>query len=181
MKIYSNGNMIEAGCGGVTMEQVDEAIDAKLDAYTPLDVYSTEEQRIGTWIDGKPLYRRVVEGTTGSGDGQHTVLPGILSSDTEMKIMIGTLIDRHGTAIHSGYYSGSSGYRFNLLYLSGNLYDNIGGDGFYNRPFIALLEYTKTTDKATIELPALLANISDDVTPIQTTATTSVEFKNEEV
>lgn len=25
------------------------------------EVYSTEEQRIGTWIDGKPLYRKVVE------------------------------------------------------------------------------------------------------------------------
>ena len=25
-----------------------------------LDVYSTTEQRIGTWIDGKPIYRKVV-------------------------------------------------------------------------------------------------------------------------
>ena len=24
------------------------------------EVYSTEEQRIGTWIDGKPLYRKVI-------------------------------------------------------------------------------------------------------------------------
>lgn len=45
---------------GVTMEQVNSAIDTKLDAYTPEEVYSTEETRIGTWIDGKPLYRKVV-------------------------------------------------------------------------------------------------------------------------
>lgn len=26
-----------------------------------VDVYSTEEKRIGTWIDGKPLYRKVCQ------------------------------------------------------------------------------------------------------------------------
>ena len=29
-----------------------------------LDKYSTDEQRIGTWIDGKPIYRKVID--TGS-------------------------------------------------------------------------------------------------------------------
>lgn len=28
--------------------------------------YSTTERRIGTWIDGKPLYEKVITGTTGS-------------------------------------------------------------------------------------------------------------------
>lgn len=30
------------------------------------EVYSTEEQVIGTWIDGKPLYRKVVQFTIGN-------------------------------------------------------------------------------------------------------------------
>lgn len=34
-----------------------------------LDVYSTTEQRIGTWIDGKPLYRQVLSGDTIPADG----------------------------------------------------------------------------------------------------------------
>ena len=29
------------------------------------DVYSSEEQEIGTWIDGKPLYRKVITLTSG--------------------------------------------------------------------------------------------------------------------
>lgn len=29
--------------------------------------YSTAEKRVGTWIDGKPLYRKVLTGTTPSG------------------------------------------------------------------------------------------------------------------
>lgn len=28
------------------------------------EIYSTEEIKIGTWIDGKPLYRKVIESTT---------------------------------------------------------------------------------------------------------------------
>ena len=28
--------------------------------------YSTDEKIVGTWIDGKPLYQRVVIGTTGN-------------------------------------------------------------------------------------------------------------------
>lgn len=28
------------------------------------DIYSTEEQRIGTWIDGKPIYRKTIIDTT---------------------------------------------------------------------------------------------------------------------
>lgn len=45
----------------MTLEQVQEAIDNKLTNYTPQEVYSTEETRIGTWIDGKPLYRKVYD------------------------------------------------------------------------------------------------------------------------
>ena len=30
--------------------------------------YSTDEQIIGTWIDGKPLYRKVIEGTLSAPD-----------------------------------------------------------------------------------------------------------------
>lgn len=43
MKIVINGEAVEVPGGGSAGE-----------------VYSTEETRIGTWIDGKPLYRRVI-------------------------------------------------------------------------------------------------------------------------
>lgn len=44
MKIIINGEAVEIGG-----EQAQ-------------DVYSTEEKRIGTWVDGKPLYRKVYIG-----------------------------------------------------------------------------------------------------------------------
>ena len=47
---------------GVTMDQVNTAIQDAVADIQPQEVYSTEETRIGTWIDGKPLYRKVFVG-----------------------------------------------------------------------------------------------------------------------
>ena len=38
------------------------------------DVYSTNETVIGTWIDGKPLYRRYFNFTTGSKSGNQYIM-----------------------------------------------------------------------------------------------------------
>lgn len=110
------------------------------------EVYDGQERVIGTWF-GRPLYRRVFEGTTGSGDGQHLVLSHILdSSNVCVKRVEGTIFDANGGVEHSGYLAVNDGHRFNLLYFAGNLYDNVGGKSFLARPFIAWLEYTKTTN-----------------------------------
>lgn len=50
----------------VTLEYTkttDTASDSKV-PFEPLTEYSTEERMIGYWIDGKPLYRRVIELTS---------------------------------------------------------------------------------------------------------------------
>lgn len=44
------------------------------------EIYSTEEVRIGTWIDGKPLYRRVIEGITPSSSGSSEYVANFGSS-----------------------------------------------------------------------------------------------------
>ena len=51
---------------GVLGNVVNEKTDSSKDTYScdyinELNTYSTEEQRIGTWIDGKPLYRKTIE------------------------------------------------------------------------------------------------------------------------
>lgn len=52
----------------ITETKVDEKIAsvATGGSGSTLDNYSTEEQIVGTWIDGKPIYRRVVEFTFSS-------------------------------------------------------------------------------------------------------------------
>lgn len=39
------------------LDKVNQSVDEKISANK--DQYSTSERKIGTWIDGKPLYRRV--------------------------------------------------------------------------------------------------------------------------
>lgn len=49
------------------------------------NIYSTEERRVGTWIDGKPLYRKVVD--LGSGDiSEAQIQTGIINMDSVIRI-----------------------------------------------------------------------------------------------
>lgn len=100
--------------------------------------YSTEEQVVGTWIDGKPLYRKVVTGTT----------KNVVSGEIDTKIGI-TNVD---TVI--SYSANVDGwiitYLTRLINMSGTLRLDImnqGSDsGFSVKPFKCIVEYTKTTD-----------------------------------
>lgn len=51
--------------GGVVAEVVNTQTESDTDVYScnyinNLNAYSTEEKRVGTWIDGKPLYSKIV-------------------------------------------------------------------------------------------------------------------------
>lgn len=50
--------------------------------------YSTEEQVIGKWIDGKPVYRKVVTGTVPKSDYYPTVATGITNLDEVVSISL---------------------------------------------------------------------------------------------
>ena len=104
MKIAINGEILEVSGGGLpegtvaikplTKAEYDALTDDEKQADvayaitddagssdgssgTSEEIYSTEETRIGTWIDGKPLYRRVFEVTTPSGTSWGQVVPPI--------------------------------------------------------------------------------------------------------
>ena len=53
MKIVINGESVEVNGDAVPQDSSGGG-----------EVYSTEETRIGTWIDGKPLYRKTLVGTS---------------------------------------------------------------------------------------------------------------------
>ena len=52
MSVYHNGQKVLNNITSVNEEAMKEI--AK-------EVYSTEEQVVGTWIDGKPIYRKVID------------------------------------------------------------------------------------------------------------------------
>lgn len=136
------------------------------------EVYSTEETQIGTWIDGKPLYRKVVQSTFASASSTWQVISPPIASAVMQKISAyfrfpgGSFesiptVDSKSVATRIMYNPGGG------VQLSSNQKDWIGSD------IIIILEYTKTANLATVDQSAVLS------TP--TTATTTGAGHIEEV
>lgn len=121
------------------------------------EIYSTEETRIGTWIDGKPLYRMVAtfQGpiNAASGYGTFYTLPDSMNYDYIQ--YYGWI--RKGTTTtpinYNNYYSGA-GASFAYSILIGNNFGmRVGpGDDITSGNVTVIFEYTKTTDTATQEV-----------------------------
>ena len=49
------------------------------------EIYSTEEQIVGTWIDGKPIYKKTINFTT-TAVGKHTITHNISDLENVIKV-----------------------------------------------------------------------------------------------
>lgn len=124
-----------------------------------LDVYSTEETRIGTWVDGKPLYRKtfINVGTQKNTLSQYYV-PGTkkddLNVDKMVKVQYGVendifvnkafpypLIGNSGIAVLSPSWSSVLGAFLDNI-NENNQHISVQIENLY-----LVLEYTKTTDE----------------------------------
>mgnify|MGYP004511167017 FL=1 len=119
-------------------------VNSQLSKKSYSNIYSSEEVVIGTWIDGRPIYRKVVSGTTKS----QTVAfsnPGVTSGDN--------LIDYYGVVKASDNNWGNINYNghINLFWSTPNsdLRWYITYNSFENRPFRLVVEYVKSTDEVT--------------------------------
>lgn len=115
--------------------------DANTALHDQGEVYSTQETRIGTWIDGKPLYRKVLETRSLSGSG-----------------VIGTIGDdktpvRLECYITDAQNDWSAADQVGIMWIgkNGNVSYNPNGANRQNRPMILILEYTKTNDQGVSE------------------------------
>lgn len=148
MKIYSNGKTLEVS------------------SCASQNIYSTEEQVIGRWIDGKPLYRKVFVTKTPANQANNISI--ISTSDIPIDYLVSNrgfvAVDRDSENANAYSilpipflntdhtitvdWNIEAGIRMNFK----TSYLSILGD----QPLIIIAEYTKTTDQATIELPAAL-------------------------
>jgi len=105
------------------------------------NVYSTEETVCGTWIDGKPIYRKVITGTLAAESGISIVFASVPELNIDRLINLsGNVIDNQNitqitlqtsynrtdglfTAINMGYYSQDKAIKYHLIskdkYLAG--------------------------------------------------------------
>lgn len=145
------------------------------------EVYSTEETRVGTWIDGKPLYRRVFQVTSPSSENTDT---SILSLDENISVksidgmLTTTPSDGSVSPVNFGHNSGAMCACWFKQPLH-CIYMRVGVAVQTNRPVELYLEYTKTTDQATIQLnDDHLMSIVNETVPMSMPVTMS---NNEEV
>lgn len=110
------------------------------------NIYSTEETIVGAWIDGKPIYRRACFTSLDLQAINQWVVAGIAIDDIDRCI--------HGSVLTE--------YGENSLIIIGNNVTTNQGIEVYTTTstgpiFCIILEYTKTTDTATIEIPSATA------------------------
>lgn len=117
----------------------------------PSNVYSTEEKRIGTWIDGKPLYQITVHMTspstvnTGTSYGYDLSNIGLSISNLDLKSMEGFLIGPapiyHRRSINFSFGHGTNDV---ATYFHDNaIYVTVSHTAYLNCDMYITLKYTK--------------------------------------
>ena len=109
--------------------------------------YSTEEQIVGTWIDGKPLYQKTITGTMPSTTGTFTK-HYIDVENMEMAYVYDGYCKYSDSAYapmgYTNYYS------FDVSITDSCVTINNSQSQYLSKPFVCTIRYTKTTDAATI-------------------------------
>ena len=104
--------------------------------------YDTNEQVIGTWINGKPLYQKTITFTSNAGSGWTDYVHGIPNIDKRVEV-VGYVTDGSGNIYTAGTNSVSNmGFALSDTYVSfytSNSY-------FGSQDVIATIKYTKNTD-----------------------------------
>lgn len=115
-----------------------------------MNTYSTSETIVGTWLDGKPIYRRKITGTTATPASNGTWTNCYINFDHDVDVFVksyGSLVDNDGNTIsipmvHTNnrlleLYPNKANKQVNLV----NTSVNWGG-----KTATIFIEYTKTTD-----------------------------------
>ena len=113
------------------------------DIPSTLDIYSTEEKVIGTWIDGKPIYRKVLSSTTISGSNVDITLPSNIDFMSIDKVEI----KASNFSFFSDRYTNASDL-IQIFKANSTTLRVVLGDAWKSgfKSAIIVIEYTKTTD-----------------------------------
>lgn len=120
------------------------------------EIYSEEETVIGAWIDGKPLYRKVIEFPKSSvTNNAQLSLTSYIPDLDEVVMSHGYLVDKNidGNGANRicpvpAVDLPDAWFRYEVDRVNGVSISR-SGSIFTGYPFRIVLEYTKTTDEAT--------------------------------
>lgn len=128
--IKYDGNSIPQG-----YEQIDE-----------LPTYSTTETVCGTWINNKPIYRKVMSVTTPNNTGSWTDVGETLNNIDEVTKIGGVFYGSDGRAMNLEF--AQSGWEMSISYnpSTNHIQLYVGRNSWENKNAYVIIEYTKTTD-----------------------------------
>lgn len=108
--------------------------------------YSTSEQIIGIWTDGKPLYRCVISTTTPSNNSDTVV--EVLPNTFLVKRIDGEIHQSPNNFMSVNYYYSASNYAATYYQYSPypGIHMQVYGVSVQGKPCEIIIEYTKTTD-----------------------------------
>lgn len=136
------------------------------------EIYSTDERCIGRWIDGRPLYRKVITGTTTNttnGTFANTEIDLNIANRKDFWIRTAFYYDSYGDSLAMPY-TNNSGYIIKAMLLRENkLRVMTNSSDFNSLQFIVTIEYTKTTDTANTPITKRIKKVSQTM-PIKYTA-----------
>ena len=108
------------------------------------DVYSTDEVKTNKiWIDGKPIYRKVVTGTINATGNNQVILTGNIDSLIDYSGYINDPAENLKLIIGKSTYTDGGSSR--IIQISNSLYMGYANN-YHNLSFYAVVEYTKTTN-----------------------------------
>lgn len=147
------------------------------------EVYSTEESRIGTWIDGKPLYRKVWSTITPNSSGSWVPIADASDLNVETCVSLSGIETAGDEVIPLPFLSSSSYTYLSYSIANKNIRSLLNGTTHLNRPIIIVFEYTKTTDEP-ISIPVqslFLPGELEEMAKYITTATTATTSSNVDI
>jgi hypothetical protein len=109
--------------------------------------YSTTETLTGgTWIDGKPIYRKVIQGTTSAtvGAGGASMVGTAISGFSELVSLKANV--KSGSLTFADAYTDPDNFGFSVYMNGGAVFNQVWNATFTEKPITAIVEYTKGTD-----------------------------------
>lgn len=108
--------------------------------------YSTSEQVVGTWIDGKPLYRKIITGTTTAGNNLD-ISKNSISANIDKFVYFGGVTIQPNNNISVIPYFAAETDRTSIYYADSISAIRIrAGSSYGYGDVFVIVEYTKSTD-----------------------------------
>ena len=147
-RYYNNAMNLETGGSSITVH--DSYSTSTTEPYSAnyvnsLKTYSTTEKRIGTWKDGKPLYRITLEYSVSTGSSSYDI--SSLNIDNIAKQT--HQIKRYGSGtsdIENPFYGSSTDYFRSFVRENTDTIETRLQGSYPTYTQITILEYTKITD-----------------------------------